>query len=137
MNLRQLLILDEGRVKHAYTDSLGYWTIGVGHCIDKRMGCGLPEPFIDQLLDHDIAEATEIARKYAPWLDTLNEVRQAVLVSAAFVLGHKLAKFDGTLQAIKDERFADAAERLRNTLWARQAPNRVRRLAHMMETGEW
>jgi len=137
MNLRQLLILDEGRVPHAYADSLGYWTIGVGHCIDKRVGCGLPEALIDQLLDQDIAGAEELARVYAPWLDSLNEPRRAVLVSAAFVLGHKLAKFDSTLRAVQEERFADAAERLRNTLWARQAPNRVRRLAHMMDTGEW
>ena len=31
-----LLSLHEGRVEHAYQDSLGYWTIGVGHLIDKR-----------------------------------------------------------------------------------------------------
>lgn len=28
---------DEGRVPHAYQDHLGYWTIGVGHLVDKRM----------------------------------------------------------------------------------------------------
>ena len=76
MNLRELLIRDEGCVPHAYADSLGYWTIGVGHCIDKRVGCGLPEPFIMQLLDHDIAEAEAVARIEAHSFGAVTGIRR-------------------------------------------------------------
>lgn len=38
MTLASLLTSDEGRVPHAYQDHLGYWTIGVGHLIDRRKG---------------------------------------------------------------------------------------------------
>ena len=33
MNLATQLENEEGRVRHAYQDHLGYWTIGVGHLI--------------------------------------------------------------------------------------------------------
>lgn len=42
---------DEGRVPHAYQDHLGYWTIGVGHLIDKRKGGGLTPDEVDYLLE--------------------------------------------------------------------------------------
>ena len=45
---------EEGVVKHAYQDHLGYWTIGVGRLIDKRKGGGLSDEEIDYLLGNDI-----------------------------------------------------------------------------------
>ena len=45
-----MLRRDEGRVRHAYQDHLGYWTIGVGRLIDQRKGGGLSEDEIDYLL---------------------------------------------------------------------------------------
>ena len=32
------LTIDEGRVSHVYKDSLGYYTIGIGHLVDQRKG---------------------------------------------------------------------------------------------------
>lgn len=48
-NRRSLLELDEGRVKCAYRDSLGFWTAGVGHLVDKRRGGKLPDFLRKQL----------------------------------------------------------------------------------------
>ena len=50
MNLAQLLEAREGRVAHAYIDSEGYTTIGVGRLIDKRKGGRLTDREIDYLL---------------------------------------------------------------------------------------
>jgi lysozyme len=36
MTLAEMLTRDEGRVRHAYQDHLGFWTIGVGRLIDQR-----------------------------------------------------------------------------------------------------
>lgn len=41
--IKKQLIRDEGNVPYAYSDSLGYLTIGVGFLIDKRKGGRLPE----------------------------------------------------------------------------------------------
>jgi GH24 family phage-related lysozyme (muramidase) len=35
MNIYKQLKRDEGEVLHAYKDSLGYWTIGIGILIDS------------------------------------------------------------------------------------------------------
>ena len=37
MNIREQLHRDEGFIDHAYQDQLGYWTIGIGTCIDRRV----------------------------------------------------------------------------------------------------
>ena len=54
----------------------------------------------------------------------------------AFQLGYdKMKKFVGTLQAIDEDDFVTAARHMRQSLWAKQTPLRVRRLAKRMETG--
>jgi lysozyme len=136
--LRTLLSLHEGRVPHAYQDSLGFWTIGVGHLIDERKGGRLPEPIIDALLDHDIEAHTRPLLVALPWVAQLDPVRQTVLYDMAFNLGVAgLLKWTGTLAAIRGGRFAEAAIRMRGSLWASQVKSRATRLCRMMETGEW
>lgn len=136
--LRRLLSEHEGRVPHAYQDSLGYWTIGVGHLIDKRKGGKLPEPIIDALLDYDIQEHTLPLYEALPWMSRLDDVRQAVLCDMAFNLGVAgLLKWKNTLADVEHGRYAQAAAKMRGSLWARQVKNRAVRLSKMMETGEW
>jgi len=134
---RQLMALDEGRRSSVYKDSLGYETIGVGHCVDPRLSCGLPEPIIDALLDYDLAEAETVARKYCTTFDALSDARQFVMLSMAFVLKHRMQHFGPTLGLVAQGQWAEAAAHLRGSLWAKQAPKRVERLAKMLEMGDW
>lgn len=137
-NLREMLSLHEGRVKHAYQDSLGYWTIGVGHLIDKRKGGYLPEPIIDLLLEHDITEHSRQLFTALPWVMELDEVRKSVLVDMAFNLGIAgLLGFKNTLAAVKEGRWEDAARGMLASKWASQVGGRAVRLADMMRTGRW
>lgn len=138
MDLKTQLREFEGVVNHAYQDHMGYWTIGVGRLIDKRKGGHLTDDEIDYLLENDIRRKTAEVYESLPWVKTLNEPRQAVVIGMAFQMGlHGLLGFTSTLGAIRDERFADAAEGMRRSLWGKQTPKRVNRLAHQMETGEW
>lgn len=137
MDLKTTLTLDEGRVAWAYPDSEGYLTIGIGHLIDKRKGGRLPEPIIDALFDWDVAQATQDLEQAFPWFSNLNEARKEALINMRFQLGlNGLAKFKLTLAAIRDERWAVAAEQMRQSLWARQTRARCLRLARQIETGE-
>ena len=136
--LRTLLTKHEGVVEHAYQDSLGYWTIGVGHLIDKRKGGKLPAPFIEALLDYDIMEKARPLYDKLPWMLRLDEVRQIVLLDMAFNLGVEgLLKWKNTLADVQHGRYKEAAQRMRGSLWARQVKSRAVRLCRMMETGEW
>lgn len=136
--LRAQLIRDEGKVAHAYQDSLGYWTIGVGHLIDKAKGGSLPDFIIDTLLEHDIEKHKRELIAALPWFIELDPVRQAVLVNMAFNLGTAgLLKFANTLRSIREGAYSAAAIHMLESKWAQQVGVRAQRLAAQMETGVW
>ena len=142
MNLRKQLIELEGWRHAAYPDPLTHgdpWTIGCG-CAKPGIKEGdlWTDAQISAQLDHDIAEKTAQCRANFPWFDSLNEPRQAVVIGMCFQLGMAgLLKFKNTLAAMRDERWANAAEGMRRSLWANQTPRRANMLAHQMETGDW
>jgi len=138
MDVKTQLIREEGRKNSAYQDTLGFWTIGVGRLIDGRKGGGLSDAEVDYLLDNDIAKVkAQIAQKL-PWFTALDDPRQAVLIQMAFQMGiDGLMGFTNTLGAVRDQRYPQAAENMRQSLWAKQTPKRAVRLAYQMETGEW
>lgn len=133
---KQELEKDEGRVKHAYQDSLGYWTIGVGRLIDKRLGGGLRDDEINYLLNNDVEEALITAQKLVKNFDALTSNRKVVILHLAFNLGYtKLAKFVTTLKAVNEGRWEDAARGMENSLWYKQVGNRSKRLVKLMREG--
>lgn len=135
--LRQLLIEEEGRAASVYEDSEGFLTVGVGHLVDGRKGGKLPEHIIDALLDHDIFEKASQARTL-PGFETLNPVRQAVLVSMVFQLGFSgVLGFKKMLGAIAAGDFEGAAAHGLDSRWARQTPKRAQRQMKMLATGQW
>ena len=137
MNLLEQLRRDEGCIHHAYQDTLGKWTIGVGRLIDKNGG-GLSDQEIDMLLDNDIEAKTNEVKRFCPWLARLNEPRQATVIAMAFQVGLKgLQGFRKALQAIEDGQYAEAAEHMLDSRWAKQTPARAARHAQQMLTGEW
>lgn len=145
--MAQELRRDEGEKLVAYMDSLGYWTIGVGHLIDPHKG-GNPAPFgtdlrnnhaitpdqSEQLLLGDIdAKMAELDEKL-PWWRNLSEVRQRVILNMAFNLGVAgLLMFKNTLAAVLRSDYAAAARGMLASKWATQVGARAERLAYMME----
>jgi lysozyme len=127
---------DEGTVRHAYQDSEGYWTIGVGRLIDKRLGGGLSDDEIDYLLRNDIKAKAADLDAHLPWWRGLDAVRGRVLLNMCFNLGiTRLLKFKNTLAAIKAKRWSDASKGMLASKWADQVGLRADRLAKMMRTG--
>ena len=135
--LLDLVKLHEGVVSHAYEDSRGYLTIGVGRLIDQKLGGGLSEDEINYLLANDIKRCEDEAMLY-PFYAKLDEARKAVIISMLFNLGKpnfdKFQNFQAAL-LVGDYRLA-AAEMLRSR-WAEQVKGRAVELSKMMESGEW
>jgi lysozyme len=127
---------DEGVVPHAYQDHLGYWTIGVGRLIDKRRGGGLSDDEIDYLLNNNIRRTQEALDANLPWWRELDPVRQRALINMCFQLGMGgLLKFTNSLAAIKAGKWETAASNLKQSLWAKQTPERAARVIAMFRTG--
>lgn len=137
-NLREQLYRDEGCVLHAYRDSLGYLTIGVGRLIDERRGGGITRGEAMMLLDHDIDEKRGEVSAALPWLSGVDPVRQAVFVNMAFQLGTAgLLQFRNTLTRARRHDWPGVAAGMMDSLWATQTPNRAERLREQILTGRW
>lgn len=138
MNLKEQLIRDEGNVPHAYKDSLGYLTIGVGFLIDKKKGGRIPEPVIDFWLQYEIREKRSELIANLPWFTKLDDARQGVLLNMAFNLGTTgLLNFKETLALVESGKYSDAAKEMLNSRWANQVGKRADRLSRQMQTGQW
>ena len=68
----------EGEVLHAYEDSMGYWTIGVGRLIDERRGGGISPEESQYLLSNDVTRTqASVAARFA-WYAALDDAHQNV-----------------------------------------------------------
>jgi len=138
VDLKEQLKRDEGVVNHAYQDSLGFTTIGVGRLIDANRGGGLSDSEVDYLLNNDITDKTAQVLEALPWASKLSEPRLGVLINMAFQLGiDGLLRFHRALGSIEDGQYSEAVMEMLDSLWAQQTPKRAARLAKQMLTGEW
>jgi lysozyme len=135
--LLNLIKEHEGVVKHAYQDSRGYWTIGVGRLIDEKLKGGLSDDEIYYLLANDVKRCEDEAVTY-PFYAKMDEARKAVIISMLFNLGKpNFDKFQNMQAALLVGDFHTASNEMLNSLWAKQVGHRANHLAQMMRTGEW
>ena len=135
--LLDLIKEHEGVVKHAYQDSRGYWTIGVGRLIDEKLKGGLFDDEIDYLLANDVKRCEDEAVTY-PFYAKMDEARKAVIISMLFNLGKpNFDKFQNMQAALLVGDFHTASNEMLNSRWATQVGHRANHLAQMMRTGEW
>lgn len=131
--LEDMLLRHEGLRLKPYRDTVGKLTIGVGRNLDD---VGITRDEALALLRNDVARAQAALDAALPWRADLDPVRGRVLVDMAFNLGVPgLLAFSGTLGAIRDGAYAQAADRMLQSRWAAQVHGRAAELAQMMRTG--
>src|SRR6266404_6438888 len=119
---RKQLEGDEGRVRWAYKDSEGLWTIGIGILIDEKGG-GLDDEEINWLFNHRLTKKmVELASKI-PWTNQLDEARRGALINMSYQLGVAgLMGFPAMLRALREGRYLDAYKEALDSKWAKQTP---------------
>lgn len=128
------LRLHEGVEKFPYKCTAGYLTIGVGRNIEER---GLLDDEIDFLLDNDIEVVMNEVSVTFDWFFKLSEVRQRVVADMIFNLGlPRFKQFKNMIAALEAGDWAEAANQMMDSKWAKQVGKRAERLRDMMETGE-
>ena len=154
-HLIKKLIEHEGLRLEVYQDTLGIDTIGVGRNLKDR---GITEeelntmdiPNIETVYQYGITEVdaafllendVEIVEKELlvahPCVDSLDSVRQLILMDMAFNMGvPRLCKFKNMWAAIHSEDFPTAAKEMLDSRWANQVKSRATKLAHAMHHGE-
>jgi len=127
------LYTDEGKRNGMYQDSLGVETIGVGHNLRDRP---ISDRAVQVILEDDVEIAERDARRVFKNFDSLSEARQAVVVNMAFNLGAtRLSSFRFMIRAVTNGKWQEAAEHMRDSLWAAQVGERANRLAEAMLRG--
>ena len=154
-HLIKQLVQSEGLRLEVYQDTLGIDTIGVGRNLEDRgitteelnvmdfpnieavYEHGITETDAAYLLENDVQIVEEELVRAHPCVDSLDAVRQLVLVDMAFNMGvPRLRKFKKMWAAIHDEDFQTAAKEMLDSRWANQVKSRSVKLANMMHTGE-
>ena len=126
----------DARGRHMpYNDTVGILTLGYGRNLQER---GISEAEARVLLDNDVTDHRNELIVSCPWMQSLDEVRQAVLIDMAFNLGvPRLMGFRKMLAAARDGNYAEAAHEMTDSRWAHQVKERAYELADMMLSGEW
>ena len=135
--LKKQIIESEGLRYRAYQDHLGNWTIGVGHLLklpDEQylLRGSLKEYEVMHIFTNDLNQAIDDARKFIDE-NSINERAFEIIVDMAFNLGlTRLSKFKKLKQALINNDYVKASEEMLDSLWAKQLPNRSKRLAEQM-----
>jgi GH24 family phage-related lysozyme (muramidase) len=125
-DVKQMIIRHEGVKLQPYKDSLGLWTIGVGHLIGD--GKSLPDEFnrtftkeeVYALFDEDFEKHRKAAMNI-PNFSRLGEKAQAAFIDLTFNMGPGWFKrWPSLVQSMKDFDIAAVIENLRTSRWAKQ-----------------
>lgn len=137
MNKKKMIAqlrLHEGERLKPYRCTAGKLTIGVGRNLDDR---GITSDESAYLLNNDIDSHWTELLKNLPWVETLDEIRQHVLLDMAFNMGISgLLTFHRALGHAKAGNYALASSAMLESKWARQVGQRAKRLSKMMLTGK-
>ncbi len=132
--LRDDLMRDEGLRLKPYKCTAGRWTIGYGRNLEDR---GITEKEALVLLENDILQVHRDLDMHLSWWRSMPEPQQRALANMAFQLGlGGVLKFTKTLAFLKAGDYAAAADEMLHSRWAGQTPERARRVADLMRSGE-
>lgn len=135
MNIEEELIKEEGLRLSCYKDTLGNWTVGVGHLLKSPCDTITLE-YAGRLLKEDIKTVQNELREKIPVYAELDHVRQYVLISMCFNLGiGKLLKFRKMLTALEQRNYEVAAAEMKDSAWYRQVKSRADKLINLMKKG--
>ena len=157
LTIEEMLKYDEGYKLEVYFDHLGYPTCGIGHLIkrDSTISKAQAIALLDKELNRSTqgritpAEQTYLFRKDLAAVQTgiahssfgavyrgLDPVRQSAIQNMCFQLGIRgVEKFRKMWTALAKGDYESASKEGLNSLWARQVPNRSKRVMETLRTG--
>jgi lysozyme len=115
------LAQDEGRRQFAYSDSLGYLSIGIGRNIS---GKGLSPAEIDLLFNNDVDECCTTMDVHIPWWRKLSPARQRCMIDLCFMGWSSFSQFVKFFAAMQAEHWSLAAAEIENSKWYGQVKDR-------------
>lgn len=134
MDLAEQLTRDEGSRSHAYLDTVGKVSVGVGRNLTD---VGLSESEIQTLLANDIAKVRAQLAGYA-WYQGLDPIRQGAIENMCFNIGlGGILHFPTMIHCLTVKDWQGASDAMLDSVWSKQVGARAFRLARQVLSGEW
>lgn len=144
------LIFHEGLRLKPYICPAGKLTIGIGRNTEEnpftkeelaRIGNwknGITREQAYWLCQNDIERCIKELRNNLIWFEKLDAERKYALIDLCFQLGIiGLLKFKRTLGSIAVGNYELAAEQVLESKYAKQTPDRAKRISNLIKTGRW
>jgi lysozyme len=143
--LEDRIIEEEGLKLSTYECTMGHTTIGVGFNLDahsakpiigRELVCGstITKAEAIQLFQFILLEVLTQLNKEIPNFKELDMTYQYLLIQQTYQLGiNGTKKFKGMLSAIKSNNTPLVIKSILNSRWAKQTPNRVKRLVAILK----
>ena len=138
--LKQQLTEDEGCKYEIYLDHLGYKTFGIGHLCkatdpenDLEVGAEVSKDRVDECFLNDIDKVIEDCIILYDDFYTLPDEAQLIIANMMFNLGRpRLTNFVRMRKAVNEGNWQEAKIQMLDSKWAKQVPNRAKRLSERM-----
>lgn len=138
---KKMIIHHEGIRHRPYKDSLGLWTVGVGHLIGD--GKSLPPEYNREFSNEEVMEMFEKdfqhhkqAAEKIPGYDNLNDKGQAALVDLTFNMGPAwYKKWPSFTRNLKEGDTEGAAKSLEDSKWYTQVGRRAPTIVSLIRQG--
>ena len=129
--LREAVKLSEGYRARVYKDTLGIDTIGYGFAIKDLE---LDEDICDMILDKKLNKLIKDVDNKFSFMDDIAVEAQDVVYEMCYQLGiNGFSKFKKTIAYLRDENYKMAAIEMLDSRWAKQTPNRAKRLSNIIK----
>ena len=131
MSLLDNIKESEGFRSSVYKDTLGIDTIGYGFAIKDLH---LTRDDCDRILERKVAELKIRVHNKFKFIITLPESVQDVIIECCYQLGVTgFSKFKKTLAYLEKHEFEKAAVEMLDSKWAKQTPNRAKKLSDIVK----
>ena len=130
MDLIESIKKHEGYVGIVYKDSLGIDTIGYGFAIKDLE---LDKDICDIILERKLKDLESRIKLKFGWYPFMPKTIQNVVMEMCYQLGVTgFSKFVKTITYLKDKDFKSASVEMLDSKWAKQTPNRAKKLSDIM-----
>ena len=129
-NLLEAVKLSEGFRDKVYKCTEGFDTIGYGFAIKDLI---MDEDIAEMILRRKLDKLIDRVNRRFEWLSELPLQAQDVIYEMCYQLGVSgVSKFKKTLLYLENKEFRMASKEMLDSKWARQTPNRAKRLSDII-----
>jgi lysozyme len=124
---------EEGYRLETYYCTEGHLTGGYGHKMLEGEEAPKDKAGWDKIFERDFARAVTGADDLLMICPNINETARNIVVEMVYQMGaYGVSKFKGMLKALQDEDYKQASVEMLDSRWAKQTPNRAKRMAERM-----